>query len=274
MAPETDPNSSGPLAWEVDRLVDSLRVGGPSLVAMSGGVDSSVVAALLVRALGAEAWAVTLTGPAVSASEVERAVDVARHLGIPHALVPVDPLASSEYRANPSNRCYFCRQVETSTLAAWGAAHGIFRLIDGIHRDDQSEDRPGIRAMDEAGFRHPLADAGWGKAEVRAFARSVGLPNADQPSDACLASRVRHGQAISAELLGRVAEAEANILGRGFRRVRVRVEGRAARVVVDPSETDRLLSEPTASQVRAELAQIGFEPVSLDPNGYRWRPSA
>ncbi|HEV2165382.1 MAG TPA: ATP-dependent sacrificial sulfur transferase LarE [Thermoplasmata archaeon] len=259
---------------EVATVLQSLRGAGGALVAMSGGVDSAVVAALLSRAVGSDAFAVTLAGPAVSEAEVDRAVRVARHIGIRHELVEIDPLRSPEYRANPSNRCYFCRQIETSALRAWGASRGVERFYDGIHRDDLAEERPGIRAMEEAGFLHPLARAGWGKAEVRRYARSIGLPNADQPSDACLASRVRHGQAISAELLRRVAEAESGLYRRGFVRVRVRVEGTGARVEVDPFETDRLLGEPTATAVRAELARLGFDPVALDPAGYRRAGSA
>ncbi|MCI4358545.1 MAG: ATP-dependent sacrificial sulfur transferase LarE [Thermoplasmata archaeon] len=261
-------------SWEPERLIRSLRASGPAVVAMSGGVDSSVVAALLVRALADRAHAVTLSGPAVAPTEVERAVEVARFLGIHHELVPVDPLASAEYRSNPANRCYFCRRVETSAVSSWGQARGISRFYDGVQSDDLGEDRPGIRAMEEAGFRHPLVDARWGKAEVRAFGGSIGLPNADQPSDACLASRVRHGQLITADLLRTVDRSEAVLRRLGFRRVRVRVEGANARVEVDPTETSRLLSDPIASEVREELATLGFGSVILDPHGYRWRPSA
>ncbi|HEV2520209.1 MAG TPA: ATP-dependent sacrificial sulfur transferase LarE [Thermoplasmata archaeon] len=259
-------------SWEVERVVRSLRGPESGVVAMSGGVDSAVVAALLVRALGARAHAVTLTGPAVTSGEVDRSRAVARFLGIQHTLVPADPLESPEYRANPTDRCYFCRSVETAAIRAWGRAHGVERFYDGVHRDDLGEDRPGIRAMEEAGFRHPLVEAGWGKAHVRRFARSIGLPNADQPSDACLASRIRHGQSIDPQLLGTIARAEEIVRRRGFRRVRVRVDGTSARVEVDPAETPALLAEPLAGEVRRELLQMGFDPVTLDPAGYRGRP--
>ncbi len=261
---------SGPRVgfWEPDRLVRLLRVPGRAVVALSGGVDSSVVAALLVRAIGDRAQAVTLGGPAVTAREVELARLVADSIGIAHEVLPVDPLASPDYRANPTNRCYFCRQVESATLRKWGEANAIERYYDGLQSDDLAGDRPGIRAMEEAGFRHPLVEAGWGKLEVRAFARSIALPNADQPSDACLASRIRHGQPITDELLGRIARAEEMLLRRGFRRVRVRVDGTSARIEVDPAETTRLLAEPLASEVRTEIARFGFDRVAVDPQGY------
>ncbi|HEY6238394.1 MAG TPA: TIGR00268 family protein, partial [Thermoplasmata archaeon] len=136
------------------------------------------------------------------------------------------------------------------------------------------EDRPGLVAMAEAGFRHPLAEGGWRKRQVREYARAVGLPNWDQPSDACLASRVVHGRVISAELLRRVEQAEDAVRARGFRRVRVRTDGRSARVEVDGGEVERLRAHPTADGVLDDLRRIGFDPVTLDPTGYRPRPGA
>ncbi len=258
----------------IQSVLADLGTGGPALVALSGGVDSSVVALLAYRALGREAWAVTLASPAVSPREVVRAREVARTIGIRHEVLSTDPLALTEYRENPSNRCYFCRQSETGALRAWAAGRGIRRYLDGIHLDDLGEERPGLTAMDEAGFEHPLVTAGWRKPEVRAFARSAGLPNWDQPSDACLASRIRHGRPISAELLDRIRHAEERLLDQGFRRVRVRTDGRSARIEVDVAEVPRLLAEPLASRVRGDLLRLGFVDVELDPRGYPPRPGS
>jgi len=263
-----------PFPRSEEELLLRIRDGGPALVALSGGVDSSLVAALAQEALGAAAIAVTLSGPAVSQAELDRADRVARAVGIAHTVVRADPLGRDEYRANPSNRCYFCRVVETDALRAFGAPRGVRQYLDGIHTDDLADDRPGLRAMDEAGFGHPLLWAGWGKAEVRAAAHRRGLPNWDQPSDACLASRVAHGDPLTESLLRRIEEAEAFLRSNGFRRVRVRVRGRSARVEVDPEEVPRLFEEPLRSRVIARLGQIGFEPVTLDPRGYGHRPPA
>ncbi len=249
-------------------LLDHLRSGGRALVALSGGVDSSLVAALAVEALGADAMAVTLAGPAVARGEVDRATAVASFLGIAHEIVSVDPLSRPEYRANPSNRCYYCRAVESSALRRYGDPQGVQQFLDGIQLDDLGDDRPGIRAMDEAGFSHPLLWAGWGKADVRRAARARNLPNWEAPSDACLASRVRHGEPISSELLGRIEAAESVLHDRGFRRVRVRVHASAARVEVDPDEVPRLVAEPNASEIRVALVRLGFDPVTFDPEGY------
>ncbi|MCI4348703.1 MAG: ATP-dependent sacrificial sulfur transferase LarE [Thermoplasmata archaeon] len=255
-------------------ILGHLGTGGPAVVALSGGADSGVVAWLAREALGDEARAVTFSGPAVSSDEFASAKAVANWIGIRHAVLPSDPTTIAAYRANPSNRCYFCRGHEARLLRAWANGEGISRILDGIHLDDLGEDRPGLRAMNEGGFDHPLAWGGWRKNDVRAFARSVGLPNAERPSDACLASRVRTGEPISPELLDRIAQAEARIRARGFRRVRVRSGAGGARVEVDPTEVERLLAEPLASTVRREVGELGFGFVTLDPVGYRWRPAA
>ncbi len=235
---------------------------------MSGGVDSALVASLAFEALGSRAVAVTLTGPAVSAREIERSRSVARAIGIEHAVRPVDPLALPEYRSNPSDRCFFCRSVETRALREFGEEWGAVQYVDGVHRDDLGDDRPGLIAMDRAGFRHPLAEVGWGKEEVRLAARERGLPNWDEPSDACLASRVRHGQPITAELLRRVELAEDALRAHGFRQVRVRVEGSLARIEVEPESVARLAEEPLAGRIAAKLVSLGFSSVTVDPHGY------
>lgn len=251
-----------------EEVVSHLRAGGPALVALSGGVDSSVVAALAHDALGDESVAVTLAGPAVAEREVDRARTVARGIGISHIVLEVDPLQRAEYRANPPNRCYFCRSVESERLVRFGRTRSVQQLLDGIHLDDLSEERPGLRAMNEAGFAHPLAWAGWTKADVRAAARARRLPNAELPADACLASRIAHGDAITAGLLERVEAAEAVLLDRGFRRVRVRVRGNDARIEVDPEEVSRLVAGPFAAEVERRLRALGFDRVSVDPDGY------
>ncbi|HYB79715.1 MAG TPA: ATP-dependent sacrificial sulfur transferase LarE [Thermoplasmata archaeon] len=252
-----------------NELVDHIRAGGRALVALSGGVDSSLVASLAFAALGSEVVGVTLVGPAVARREVDRASRVAAAIGIEHVVLPTDPLARSEYRANGVDRCYHCRVVETDAMRKFGVDRSVRQYLDGVQVDDLADDRPGLRAMDEAGFVHPLLWAGWGKREVRAEARRQGLPNWDQPSDACLASRVAHGEPVTEELLARVEVAEAALLDLGFRRVRVRVRSGSARIEVDPSEVPRLLEEPLASLATRAVERAGFSSVRVDPRGYR-----
>ncbi len=261
------PSSARPHSPE--EVVERIRAGGPALVALSGGVDSAAVAYLASRALGPRAVAATVVSTAVSTREVESARAVAQALGLRHLSVEAEPLTDERYRANGADRCYRCRGVEGRALRERARQEGLLQRLDGIHRDDLGDDRPGIRAMEEAGFVHPLLDAGWGKAEVRRFARAVDLPNWDRPSNACLASRVARGEPITAALLARIAHAEDELLDRGFRRVRVRVRGGGARVEVDPAEVDRLLCEPLKSDVVGALERLGFSPVTVDPLGGR-----
>lgn len=272
MVPATS-SATARAPWTAGQVVAHLTRGGRTLVALSGGVDSAVVASLAFRALANDAAAVTLTGPAVSDSEVDEAARVAAAVGIRHVVLASDPLSDSRYAENPSNRCYFCRRHEGSLLRDWGAAHAIESYLDGIHLSDLGDDRPGIQAMDEHGFRHPLVEAGWSKSEVRAYAREAGLPNWDRPSNACLASRVAHGQPVTLEVLDRVAQAEAWLTAQGFRRVRVRVAGTAARVEVDPAEVPRLLGATASVPLHDALQRLGFTRVDVDPQGYRSRPS-
>ena len=254
--------------WSERAIVDRIAAGGPALVALSGGVDSSLVAALVREGLGPESVAVTLSGPAVARAEVDRARRVAAVVGIEHVVVPVDPLARAEYRANPVDRCFYCRSIESDALLVVGRERGVRQYLDGIHLDDLSDDRPGLRAMDAAGFAHPLAIGQWTKGDVRSAARERRLPNWDQPSDACLASRVAHGDPISAELLDRIETGERWLLEHGFRRVRVRTKGSGARVEVGPDEVRRLAQEPLASELVRALGDLGFAPVTIDPEGY------
>ncbi len=269
MASAPLPETPAASAFSLGSVLDRIRAGGPAVVALSGGVDSAVVASLAFEALGREARALTVIGPAVSAAEIDRAVTTARAIGVAHELLPANPLELAEYRANPANRCFFCRTVEGAALRARGDQVGARQYLDGIHTDDLGDDRPGIRAMEAAGFWHPLLVAGLGKAEVRELARQRGLPHWDAPSDACLASRITHGQAITADLLGRVAAAEAKLRALGFRQVRVRVQGDSARVEVGADELARFGSAPLAGRVEAAVKAQGFRAATIDPRGYR-----
>jgi len=251
-----------------EELVRLLRDRGPALVALSGGVDSSVVASLACAALGPGALAATVVSGSVSSREIEAARAAARAVGVRHLLVDAEPLSDAGYRANGADRCYRCRTVETRALREAGEAEGVGQYLDGIQVDDLGDDRPGIRAMDAAGFFHPLLWAGWTKADVRRYARSVALPNWDRPSNACLASRVARGEPISPELLARIDRAEGVLLDRGFRRVRVRVRGGEARVEVDRSEVDRFEDVALRADVTKRLRELGFPVVTLDPRGY------
>jgi len=236
------------------------------LVALSGGVDSSALLGAAARALPGRVVAATAVSPAVPDEEVRDARAVAAHFGVPHLLVPTAEMADPAYRANAGDRCYFCRREMYARLSAEAEARGVAWVADGLHAGDRADDRPGVRAAAERGVRHPLRDAGMRKPEVRRLAASFGLRNRDKPAQPCLASRIATGLEVTPERLARVHRAEVDIRALGFPVVRVRCEGRHARIEIGPAELARAAGEAPAI-LGATLA-AGFETAALDPRGY------
>jgi uncharacterized protein (TIGR00268 family) len=243
------------------------------LVAFSGGVDSGVVLAAAVRALGADrVVAATAMSPSLPAAERAGAADFGALLGVRHEFPRTDELSREGYRANAGDRCAFCKTELVDVLTPLAARLGIADVVTGTNADDlRAGFRPGIRAAAERGAWAPLARAGMTKDDVRAAARRWGLPLADKPAAACLASRIAYGVPVSAEGLARVEAAEASLraalvdAGLAVRDLRVRDLGAdIARVEVDAA----LVAELTA---RPDLVAAvgGFRRVEVDPRGFR-----
>jgi uncharacterized protein (TIGR00268 family) len=243
------------------------------LVAFSGGVDSGVVLAAAVRALGAErVVAATAVSPSLPAAERAAAAGFASSLGVRHELPHTDELSREGYRANAGDRCAFCKAELVDVLTPLAARLGIADVVTGTNADDvRAGFRPGIRAAAERGAWAPLARAGMTKDDVRAAARRWGLPLADKPAAACLASRIAYGVPVSAEGLARVEAAEASLrtamtgAGLAVRDLRVRdLGGDTARVEVDVALVGELVARPEL------LASVtGFGRVEVDPRGFR-----
>jgi len=250
-------------------MSEGMRARRRVLVAYSGGVDSALVARIARDALGGNALAVITDTETLTRREMDAARRTAVEIGIDFLVLPASELQRAEYRANPANRCYFCRQELAGILAPLARTRGFAAIADGIHMSDLGDDRPGIRAMDEAGFWHPLLEAGLDKDGVRALARELSLSCWDKPSNACLSSRIPHGTPITVEALARVEAAEDVLLDLGFRRVRVRHLGDTARIEVGPEEVPRLLAPETAAAVRSRVLALGYREAFLDPRGYR-----
>lgn len=248
-------------------IVDAFRRRGRALVAFSGGVDSGLVAKLAHDALDGNALAVIADAESLSRRELAEARAEAEEIGIPLRVVFVSELASADYRQNPTNRCYFCRTELAGVLTGIAATEGFGTIADGVNVSDLGDVRPGIRAMDEAGFWHPLAEFGLAKADVRALAREAGLSFWDKPSNACLSSRIPHGTTITVGLLRQVEDAEDFLRDRGFRQVRVRHDGETARIEVPPEDIPRLRS--IEGEVADALRGIGYVETVIDPRGYR-----
>lgn len=264
------------LAVLVERLERDLGDCGSALVAFSGGVDSAVVSALAHRALGSRSVAVTAAAETLAGRELEDARRQAREIGIEHRVVTYSELDEPEFVRNPRHRCYVCQRLRMGTLTRLAQRLGYAVVCDGTNASDVGHERPGLRAVREQGVVSPLLRQGVDKATTRGLAKYLGLRSWDRPANACLSSRIPHGQVVTLQKLRRVEKAEGTLLARGFRVVRVRHDGGAARVEVGQDELSRLASE--WDEVVAELEGLGFEGSWLDPAGYRYggadRPDA
>lgn len=240
------------------------------LVAFSGGVDSSVVAAIAHEALGANAVACTARSETLPESELEDARRVAKEIGVRHEEVTFSELDSEAFVENDEDRCYHCRTMRLSAMYDRANELGISVVCDGTNASDPGEGhRPGLRAVAELDAHSPLLAHDITKAEVREIARHYGLSVADKPSMACLSSRIPTGLAVTEERLSRVERAERLLREWGFDQFRVRDHDGLARIEVGQGELPAALTPEFARTVREHFADLGFDHVTLDLEGYR-----
>jgi pyridinium-3,5-biscarboxylic acid mononucleotide sulfurtransferase len=238
-----------------------------AVVAFSGGVDSSLVAAVAARALGSRALAVTAVSPAVAAGELAGARRVADAVGIAHETIATDELAREGYRRNGPDRCYFCKSELYDALAELAGRRGYGVLLSGANADDAGDWRPGLRAAAEHGVRHPLLEAGAGKADVRVLARQLGLPSAEKPATPCLASRIPYGTAVDPETLARIDRAERSVRTLGFPVLRVRHHGILGRLEIAAVDLDRALEQE--EEIVAAVRAAGYAHAVIDREPFR-----
>jgi uncharacterized protein len=252
---------------KLGKLKNIIKKQGSVVVAFSGGVDSSVLAAVSYKILGDKALAVTLDSPTMPRSELECAKKTARGIGIKHIILKHNELSNPDFKSNPKDRCYFCKDELVKVLSCVAEWEGFNSVLEGTNASELSGHRPGFRALREAGVLSPLADAAYTKEEVRLLARKFGLPNSDKPQSACLSSRIPYGEKITKRKLLKVELAEECIKSFGVKQLRVRVHKDVARVEVEPKDFEKILKN--REKIAKRLKEIGFKYVTLDVLGYR-----
>jgi uncharacterized protein len=252
------------------RLHDLLRPMQRVAVAFSAGVDSTFLLRVAADALGGgNVLAVVGDSPSMPRAELAAAKALAESFGVEIAIVNPGEMRNSHYAANPADRCYFCKQALFVEVRSVAQARGIAIILDGSNAEDSSDWRPGRRAAAELAVRSPLLEAGLAKADIRELSRALGLPTADKPAMACLASRLPYGTAITHEALAMVEAAESVLREHGLRQVRVRHHGDLARIETLPDDLARFADPAFRAAVSDRLHQLGYRYVSLDLDGYR-----
>ncbi len=258
----------GELAGKLTACMDALGRMGRVVVAFSAGVDSTLLLALSVEALGpSNVIAAIGVSPSLPAAERESAGLIAAGIGAELVEVKTQELDDPRYAANPAERCYYCKQDLFGRLEELAGRRGFDAVLSGANADDTGDFRPGMRAGKELGVRSPLIEARFAKADIRELSRRMNLPTWDKPAMACLASRVPYGQAITAEGLARIEQAEAAVRELGFVQVRVRDHDRVARIEVPADNLGRLLAARV--EVAEAMKQAGYAYATMDLLGFR-----
>lgn len=253
-----------------EELVDWFYGKEKTLIALSGGVDSALVACAAQKALGKQAIAVTADYKTLSQEELESAKTVCQEIGIRHIIIEYNELDNPEFIKNDQSRCFHCRTELSEHLLRLAKAEKISLIVDGTNMDDLTDYRPGLVALKENGVQSPLVESGFKKVDVRRVAKEIGLSIHDKPSNSCLASRIPWGNTVTAEKLARIEKSETMIKQLfGVRQVRVRDFGDSANIEVDKNEIIFLNDEKKMLMLKEYMSQFGFNTVFVDPGGYR-----
>ena len=239
------------------------------MIALSGGVDSALVAYAAYQKLGDSAIAVTADYKTLSAEELQTAKQICSEIGIKQLLLDYDELENPEFTKNDSNRCFHCRLELGDHLIDLAKKHNVKIIVDGTNLDDLGDYRPGIQALRENGIRSPLVETKFLKSQIREIAKSVGLSVCDRPSNSCLASRIPWGQRVTAEKLTRIEFGETLVKQlTNLKQVRVRDFEGSAKIEVDKKMIS-IFDDNIMNQLNEKLKIIGFTSVEIDKDGYK-----
>jgi len=253
---------------DLERLLNWFEDKGHVMVALSGGVDSALVAYAAQKKLGKNVLAVTADYKTLSSEELDSAKLIAREIGIAHKIIEYNELDNENFVKNDEKRCFYCRDELSNKLLELASSFEIDVIVDGTQTDDMGDYRPGIDALHGNGIRSPLLETQFTKTLVRKTAKFVGISIYDKPSNSCLASRIPWGQRVTAEKLARIELGEKIIKQKtGIQQVRVRDIDGTARIEVESNKIHLLNNEITC-EIFLKLKMIGFSDVKIDPDGY------
>jgi uncharacterized protein len=254
---------------KLDNLVEWFGNKNKVIVALSGGVDSALVAYAAFQKLGTSAIAVTADYKTLSKEELETAKQICSEIGIRQILLDYDELQNEEFVKNASDRCFHCRMELGDHLITLAKEHDVKFIVDGTNLDDLGDYRPGIEALKRNGIRSPLVETNFTKNEIREIAKLIGLSVCDKPSNSCLASRIPWGQRVTTEKLTRIELGETIVKQTtNLKQVRVRDLNGIAKIEVDKDRIS-VFEDNILDEITSKLKLIGFSSVQIDPDGYR-----
>lgn len=257
------------LDGKYENLTQLIASMGRTLIAYSGGVDSTFLAKVAQETIGRDAVAVTALSPTYPATELDEAKRYAAEIGIEHRLIETHELEKEEYAVNNPDRCFYCKKELFTEMQIIAEDEGFETIVYGGILDDLGDHRPGMEAAELLNARAPLVEAELQKHEIRQLSKQLGLPTWDKPAGACLASRIPYGMRVTLEKLHQVDQAEQFLHRLGFRLVRVRHHGDIARIEAPPEDLPRLFEGDVHTRIVDALKEVGFKYVALDMQGYR-----
>lgn len=255
---------------KIEMIEQAIKARGSAVIAFSGGVDSTTLAALAFQALGEKALAVTIDSPLCTREEIEAAVQTACEIGIQHRILRLSQLDIPGFSINPANRCYLCKKFLLGALLDFAEEMGYNTVLEGTNSSEiKGENRPGYRAVKEAGNKvfSPFVDFNITKEEIRKIASSLSLPAARRPSAACLATRIPYGKPITTDALRKIEKAEEYLRSLGFTQFRVRLHENLARIEITQGELEKAFRQ--RAEISRYLKSLGFDYVTLDLEGFR-----
>ena len=255
---------------KLDEMSGILRSLKRVAVAFSAGVDSTFLLKVAIDVLGPEnVVAVTADSDSLARQEFDEAARLAEQFGAEHVVIQTREMDDPNYRANPSNRCYYCKSELFEKIDGFLAERGLEVAVAGVNADDYDDWRPGIQAGKERGVRAPCAEAGMTKEDIRLLSEQMGLPTYDKPASPCLASRVQYGEEITPAKLKQIERGEVLLHSLGFRECRVRHHANLARIEVPAAEIERLCSPEIRQQIDTAFREFGYDYVTVDVRGFR-----